>query len=261
MINKCNTFTINSLCKHRETNVDLFLTQCTRAKSLPISYEWVQGHADEHPWPSVQDLVSQHLKREEVYNIWCDQMAHQEWSSRPASYHDPEVSPEERRAIFMDHPSHHKITGNLSTCLIEALGFQATMEYISKRRNLSLSDIDHINFHALQKALNTQKVHVRANTSKIVHNWTPTYAHLCQQGHEATSLCPRCFNRVEITNHVYQCPNPETTAKYEALLREFLHSLVAIHTPIQLICTFEYKLSCVSIHVYSGHSSSILTET
>jgi len=108
---------------HRQPKSDLLLTQKATVDKCRISYEWVKGHTEKGPWKSIQDLEEQKLSHEEIFNVWCDGAAENEWAFGSASCFDPAVSPAEKWAIFTQVPYHYKLIGDLSSGIPEALGY------------------------------------------------------------------------------------------------------------------------------------------
>jgi len=51
-----------------------------------------------------------------------------------------------------------------------------------------------------------------------MHGWIPTYASLCRQGREPSSICPQCQSTVETKEHVLICPSSEATHHWTLLL-------------------------------------------
>jgi hypothetical protein len=46
-------------------------------------------YADKSPWESVDDLILQHLLRDEIFNVWCDQLADHAWQYDSHAIPDP----------------------------------------------------------------------------------------------------------------------------------------------------------------------------
>jgi hypothetical protein len=96
MVKKCNSLPLHCFWQHRDRNFDLFLMQQKIAKTIPISFTWIKRHAEKAPWKSTTDLENQNLSKEQIYNIWCNRMAEQEWENGHSSVPDPGISPDER---------------------------------------------------------------------------------------------------------------------------------------------------------------------
>jgi hypothetical protein len=158
--------------------VDLLLSHSNVTKHIPINYTWVKGHVDKEPWESIVDLRHQRFSRDEIYNIWVDRMANQEWLNRSLSDVSPEVTPAEKWAVYALHPEYHKLVGNLSTCLTNVLGCETTADYILQKHGLSQAQLKHMNTAALESFLCQLKISERANTVKLIHGWIPTMASL-----------------------------------------------------------------------------------
>lgn len=134
----------------------------------------------------------------------------------------PEVTPAERWATFLEFPEPHKITGNLTDSLNELLGYENTLQYISKKDNISSYHIGGINQHALKKYLLSQKVFTRASTVKLIHGWIPTYVSLCRQGRMHSLICLQCKEHIESSDHIRVCDHPSEKV---TLLDNMLHKL------------------------------------
>ncbi len=81
-----------------------------------------------------------------------------------------------------------------------------------------MSIMQHVNTSALQRYLLTLPIMRQANTIKLIHGWIPTYASLCPQGREPTSICPRCASQVETTEHFHQCTDDKAFSSQQSLL-------------------------------------------
>ncbi len=102
------------------------------------------------------------------------------------------------------------------------------------------------------------KTHQRATTIKLMHEWIPTYASLCRQERESSSICPRCHSTVETKEHLLICPLPEAIHHRILLLNTFINTLRHLSTPTLLIHIFEYKLLLVlDVPFNLHHKSSI----
>jgi hypothetical protein len=93
MIKKCSSNPSHRLCIHREANNDLFLVQRFYSNRIKAQFNWVKGHTDKEPWETLQQLKTQKLSTEEMFNVWCDRMASNEWKNGTHSVFDPDVSP------------------------------------------------------------------------------------------------------------------------------------------------------------------------
>jgi hypothetical protein len=111
--------------------------------------------------------------------------------------------------------------------------------------NLNPSKLDKINLHMLQTYMSWLKIFTRASTSKLIHDWIPTYSSFCHQGQEPSPLCPRCLSWVETCEHVRVCPDNAAIQASRKFLLAFLSSMAKIYTPIYILQIFEYKLSLV----------------
>lgn len=214
-------------------------------RTTPFQYKWVKRHTNKHPWKSIDDLMHQKLASEEIYYVWCDHLAWITWEQGPPSFFDPEVSPQKKWAVYSDHPVPHKIIGHLGTELQFHLSFSSIRLYIQTKHNLSDPIIDKINIVALEKYLRLLSVHLRANTIKLIHHWTPTFAFLSCQGRESLPICNRCQKAVETSAHILTCGDLQAIDQRFSLLQSSLQELLKISTPIQIVTVSEYKISLV----------------
>jgi len=228
-------------------------------KGIPIMYEWVKGHSDSAPWKNIQDLILQQLSRDKIFNIWCDRMADNEWTTGSAPCINQKTTPAERWAVFSKIPQEHKLIGDLSTDIPQSLSIQNILEYLKYRHNLDDARIEKINFEVLQVVLSKMPVFRRASLVKLLHRWTPTYSKLCRQGRETSSVCPRCKSRVKTHDHVYQCEDKAALQKRSTLLNDFLYLMVKQNTPMHIIACFSYKLSIV-LNVPQNPSFTVATQ-
>jgi len=222
--NKCITLAINNLRSQRNPNVDLYINQQHLTKQNSITHEWVRGHSDKGKWNSIQDLRDQGLNRDEIYNVWCDKLAKQFWSSSDAADHKPEATPVKKWAIYSSFSTPHKTTGSLSEGVYSCLGYLPLLSYVCQKQDLSIHHMELINLEALHHFIITKPYHTRAAFAKLIHNWIPTHAHLSQQGHEHLPLCPRCNNTIETSSHVLVCSNPNGIKRQTKLLYSYLKS-------------------------------------
>jgi len=255
IVNKCRTLSINSLSRHQDKNIDLYLNQKHHMSKLDIQLEWIKGHSDTRQWHSIHELISQDLSSEQVYNIWCNHMANVEWETGSPAFADPDVSPYKKWAIFSTHPETHKVIGDFNTSIQAYLSFQSTAQYVLDKHNLTLATLAHTNLFALQSYLQDLPVFTRASTAKLIHGWAPTYSLLFQQECCPSPLCPRCQLTVVTTKHVLICTAPDATQCRLRLLPDFLKNLINIGTPIHIITTFHYKLS-ILLNLPYDHSLS-----
>jgi hypothetical protein len=234
-----------SLKSHRSPNTDLYLTQCRNHRASKIKYEWVKSHMDKRPWKSIDDLIHQKLALDEIYNVWCDRVARSTWEHGHPTFTDPEVSPQEKWAVYSDHPIKHKIIGNLRSELQSHLSFSTTSSYICMKHNLPTSIIEKINIVALGNYLQDLPFHWRASMVKLIHNWIPTFSSLCPQGRESSPVCQRCQLAVKTPEHVLICGDQKAVTYWSTILHSTLQDLLKIGTPIHVVTILEYKLSLV----------------
>jgi hypothetical protein len=182
---------------------------------------------------------------EETFNVWCDRIASHEWLYGTHSVYDPDVSPQEQWGILALHSVHHKLIGNMSIDVACTLLWDSTATYIHRKHGLSFSKLQHVNTNALKQYILSLPITKCANIVKVMHGWVPTYASLCRQGWEHSSLCPRCNCRVETVDRIHICAHPSATQCHQTLLQTFLSSLSKMHTPMQIIYVLNNKLSQV----------------
>jgi len=159
----------HKLCNHHEINIDLLLTHQQHTKGIPITYEWVKGHANTKLWDIITDLCQQKLSCDEIYNIWCDRMAGQKWVDGSTPSFQPDFTLAEKWAVYAIHPQYHKLVGNSSG---------STATYICIKHGLSESKLNHVNTYALQCFLSKLKIFKQANIVKLIYGWIPTLASL-----------------------------------------------------------------------------------
>jgi len=242
VINMCSFASFNHLKNHRERNTDLFFTQRSVHRKTPIQLLWIKEHSNRHPWKSIEDLKSQKLSCDEIYNVWCDYMAGCAWEhSTPID--DPDIMVAERWALYSIHPTYHKIIGQLTDAIYSALRFQELHDYVTSKHDLPLGALEQVNLNALKNHLGSLKHHNRATVTKLSHGWHPAYSILCRQGHAPSPLCPRCHGAIETSNHISTCMEESALTHRHDKLRSFLLDLGRIHTSRFLLTTFEYKLS------------------
>jgi hypothetical protein len=167
-----------------------------------------------------------HFSREETYNVWCDHMADMEWSSGSTSHFDPEVLGPEKWAVFSASPVDHKITRCFDNEFYSSMGYRALEKFIHQKHMLCPAKLDEVNTQALHNYLSSLTIFQRASTVKLIQKWTPTFSSLCPQGREPSSLCQRCFTKVETPDHVLQCPNEFAVSARMSFLKPFLSSLI-----------------------------------
>jgi hypothetical protein len=68
-------------------------------------------------------LFEQNLSRDEIFNVWCDRAAKEAWEFTNPIFNQ-DVTPGEKWALFLVHPTRHKIIGNFSENIFESLGFE-----------------------------------------------------------------------------------------------------------------------------------------
>jgi len=137
MVNRCANIHFKSLRSHRMPNADLFLTQKSILSTIPTALRWVKGHCEKEEWTTIEDLIQQELTRDEIFNVWCNQQARIESSSNSFPIENQEVKPSENWAVYSNHPSSHKIIGDLGKEISLCLGFEALLSFLSSKHNLS----------------------------------------------------------------------------------------------------------------------------
>jgi len=168
VINRCSSARFNHLRNHREKNTDLFLTQQQTQNSIPINLTWVKSHADKKPWKCLKDLLDQNLTRDEVYNVWCNHTANNAWmNSTPVD--DPAVTPAEQWALYSCHPTYHKITGDVTTAIYSAMGFENLQNYVSTKHGIPNGALHDCDLHSLRRYLSSEKPMWRATLIKLIH--------------------------------------------------------------------------------------------
>jgi len=166
-----------------------------------------KGSTEKQPWETVADLESQRLSRDEIYNIWCDRAASTAWLKGNPSLPDPDLSMEEKWAVYSMYPSFYKINDNLDDSVYSSMGCSQLLEYIQWKHGLQEAKMERVNILVLQGCLTKLKFHKRASIVKLIHDWIPTYATLCHQDREPCPLCPHCKSTIETSSHVITCPN------------------------------------------------------
>jgi len=230
------------LRQHRDPDLDLRLQIQHEASSLSIRREWVKGHQDSYPWDTADDLRAMKLPTDATYNIWCDRIAGETCSS---TYSDPtpSVLPAEKWAVYTDYPVPHKVTSQFDKDIYTSLSFPSMSSYLGSKHNLSPTHLHEINSRDLQHFLGNQTVHYRATFVKLIHGWIPTYEFLHRQGRHDSPICPRCSSYPETHSHVYQCLATGAVKFRTIALNTFLDALLARHTPMAILISFELKLS------------------
>jgi len=136
MIRKCISNPPHRLCLHREANTDLFLVQHFYSNHINAQCHWVKGHTDKESWETLEQLKNQKISTEETFNVWRDRLASNEWKNETHLVYDPDVPPQEQWGIYSNHPTYHKLLGNMSTDLANALSWESTATYIKKKHGL-----------------------------------------------------------------------------------------------------------------------------
>ncbi len=157
----------------------------------------------------------------------------------------PDVTSYKKWAVFSIFPVHHKLVGELSSSITDALSWEHIKEYICNKHNLSEGKLQHINPKVLKHYLSSIKIIKWANIVKLIHGWIPAYASLCPQSHEPISICPQCQSQVEVLEHVHTCNSMMAISSHSTLLQAFLKSLTTMRTPPQIVTMLQYKLSLV----------------
>jgi len=84
-----------------------------------------------------------------VYNVLCDKLAQIEWETGNTALPDPQVTPQEKWALFSSYPESHKVIGDL--------GNDGTLS--TYRHDLSNAKIGKINLYALHTLLQHLSIH------------------------------------------------------------------------------------------------------
>jgi hypothetical protein len=234
--------TLTRIRFHRDPDVDLRLQLQHQLHTLSTQHEWVKAHQDTKPWQTIQGLWDLQLSCDVTYNSWCDRMA---MESRLTSFSDPSplVLPAEKWAVYVTHPNPHKITKDFNESIYSCLSYPTMTEYLKKKHNLSVQDLDFIGCADLRGFLKTLPVSIRATYIELIHNWIPTQSFLHKQCREHSPICPLCSMHDETACHMLTCPDPRTDASRRTALSSYFRTLLSIHTPISIIHILEDKLS------------------
>jgi hypothetical protein len=208
-----------------------------------MKLKWVQGYMDKLPWTSTTDLLLQKLGTEEIFNIWCDRITQQTWTTSVTGLPNPKVSHIERWLVYANFPSFHKIIGNFNSEIFATLSYEDKIDYIRHKHGITQALLERISLHALRQHIEALPVHIRASTIKFIYGWMPTYAILFRQGQSSSSLCPRCQTQVETSSHVFKCQATQAIQQCLLHLTAFLTALNKLKTPVQIVTTLQYKLS------------------
>jgi len=159
---------------------------------------------------------------DEVYNVWCDKLA-QNWP-----FTDPQVTPQEKWALFSSYPESHKVIEDLGKEFHSITTYSMMVHYLHTWHDLSKAKIGKINLYALHTLLKHVSIHKWANTVKMMHDWIPTYSTLCRQGREPSPICPRCCLTVGTPSHILVCHDTSATCNQSLYLQQFLFALVKL---------------------------------
>jgi len=107
---------------------------------------------------------------DEVYNVWCDKLA-QNWP-----FTDPQVTPQEKWALFSSYPESHKVIEDLGKEFHSITTYSIMAHYLHTQHDLSNAKIGKINLYALHTLFQHLSIHKWANTVKMMHDWIPTYS-------------------------------------------------------------------------------------
>ena len=225
VISKCSTIRFTNIRRHHEANIDWYLNYKQLTLSHPITLNWILGHANTSPRKSVADLSAQKLSRDEIFNIWCDHLALEEWQFGSTPIKDPDVSPAERWSLYSKHQTYRKITGDITDGIYSTMGYTNLAEYISKKHNLAYAWLDRTNTAAFKQFISGLKITQCSSIIKLLHNWEPTNSHLCRQGRESSLMCPRCKASIKTSDHYRTCSDTTAMEMRQKFLREFLLEL------------------------------------
>jgi hypothetical protein len=166
VVQKCNSAITHSLRKQRDPNFDVLLTHHHFKQKTKMTSEWVCSHADKSSWETVDDLILQHLSRDEIFNVWVDRIAEHAWQHKSPDIPDPPPNPIERWAIYSRYPFSHKVTNHFQSEIYTTLSYESTAKYLESRLSLTPSKLIHINSIALHRYMESLKIHKRATTIK-----------------------------------------------------------------------------------------------
>jgi hypothetical protein len=116
-----------------------------------MKLKWVQGYMDKLPWTSTTDLLLQKLGTEEIFNIWCDRITQQTWTTSVTGLPNPKVSHIERWLVYANFPSFHKIIGNFNSEIFATLSYEDKIDYIRHKHGITQALLERISLHALRQ--------------------------------------------------------------------------------------------------------------
>jgi hypothetical protein len=177
-----------SLRAQRNPDLDLQLQIQHESRTLKVDREWVKGHQDTQPWSTVEELKTQELPRDAIYNSWCDKLAG-ETRERHPSYSDAAVLPAEKWAVTASFPVPHKITRNFTTNIHTSLTYEDLLQYIHRRHNISSHKMVNVLGTDMQRVLQSFPAHNRATYAKLIHRWIPMMEFLYRQNRAPSPIC------------------------------------------------------------------------
>jgi hypothetical protein len=234
VINKCHSLSTHNLQRHHDPNFDVYIMQATTGK-----------HPGCHWIGSKGMLTNFHGKHQPI--LFYKSSPGMKFTTYGVidllNRHGIKAVPVFLTLMSLPYPYTHKIIGDFNTEIYATLSYKSTLTYLQSRHNLSLTKLEHVQCHALQKHILSLPIHQQAGTVKCIRGLIPTNALLCHQGQFDTPMCLHCTSHLETIAHILTCPDTVSSNERLVHLRTFLANLININTPVHIIITFKYKLS------------------
>jgi len=144
ILDGCNNSSQAKLCYHRRANMDLYMEYWHASKGLQIKNTWVKGNQDKGlNWSTTEELASQNLPVEATLNILCDKMASEAQKDGCPCPNAP-VLPNERWALYINHPVPRKVTGRMEQAISSCIHRDKCTTYVFKKHNIEEARLDKI---------------------------------------------------------------------------------------------------------------------
>ena len=180
-------------------NIDLILElqQFYSSPKLQIKLVHVSSHQD-------RETAFEYLPTPAQLNILADKAAESQYS-HPFAEHSSIMPHLPSQLISVTNPT-GRIVANFKEELVRFHRDPSTEDILSKNWNIPPSLLPQIDWEAIRKTFTSQH-RFSGIFTKIIHQQWDTTSRKRSWGMTQDPSCPLCFNQVETSDHVLQCPH------------------------------------------------------
>ena len=193
--------------KQSQSDVLSLLKRYLRALSVPVSFEKVEAHVDDH-------RPARFRTREENWNVDMDRLA--KFALLNAIETRSFIGPYFPFETFRCHTGFGKISGSPTQAIYDWFGYTTAKKLFDVRGIVSSNMFDLIFWEGMKKAVSNFPPTFNSWIAKHVSHFCGTNRQLSRIDSSVKNICPSCGQENESTSHITRCPDPGRIASLEA---------------------------------------------